>query len=136
MTEIVRQVAHRAVENTQTLNPGERGRAHLNEPEQELTFDDIIDIINPLHHLPLVGMLYREFSGDKIKPAMQIAGGLAYGGPTGFLGSVGQVLFEAIFGDDIGGTVMGMIGGEDDATAAPAQLAEATFEYRQGNNRS
>lgn len=133
MTEIVRLVAHRAVENAQVLNPGERGRAHLNEPEQELTFDDVIDLINPLHHLPLVSMLYREFSGDEIKPAMQIAGGIAYGGPSGFLGAVGQVLFEAIFGDDIGGTVMGMIGGEDEAAPAPAQLAEATFEYRRGN---
>lgn len=131
MTEIVRRVAHRAVENTHVLNTGDRGRSHLNEPEQELTFDDVIDVFNPLHHLPLVGMVYRELSGDEIKPAMQIAGGLAYGGPTGFLGAIGQVLFEAIFGDDVGGTMLGLFDGED--TSAPPQLAEATFLYRQGN---
>lgn len=130
--EIVRQVAHRAVENTHVLNTGDRGRTHLNEPMQELTFDDVIDIINPLQHLPLIGMVYRELSGDEIKPAMQIAGGIAYGGPTGFLGAVGHVLFEAIFGDDISGTITGLFDG-DEAAPASAQLAEATFEYRQGN---
>lgn len=48
-----------------------------------LGFGDFVDLINPLHHIPLVGTLYRALTGDEIKPAVQVAGGLLYGVLTG-----------------------------------------------------
>ncbi len=79
-------------------------------PGEDLTFDDLIDIINPLHHLPVIGALYREFTGDEIKPALQIAGGALFGGPSGFVSSAFQVLFQEMTGDDILGNGMAMLG--------------------------
>src|SRR5688572_6968383 len=38
-------------------------------PEDDgYSFGDVIDMINPLQHLPVIGMLYRKFTGDTIKP--------------------------------------------------------------------
>lgn len=100
-------------------------------PAEALTFDDLLDFINPLQHLPIIGSLYREFTGDQIKPAMQVAGGLLFGGPTGLMGSVFQVLFEQVAGDDVLGSGMAMIGLKEpegggtaiaSADAAPAQV--------------
>jgi hypothetical protein len=110
------QIAHQAVENTHRLDTArEKGKTHLDDPPQDFTFDDFLDIINPLQHLPIVSFIYRAITGDEIKPAMRILGDIGYGGPTGFMGSVAEVLFEAIFGDDVGGTVIGLLTGDDDA---------------------
>jgi hypothetical protein len=95
-------------------------------PGEALTFDDLIDFINPLHHLPVIGALYREFTGDQIKPALQIAGGTLFGGPSGFVSSTFQVLFEEMTGDDVLGNGMAMLGlKEPEGNAANAAIAPA-----------
>jgi hypothetical protein len=109
------QIAHQAVENTHRLDSArEKGKTHLDDPPQDLTFDDFLDIINPLQHLPIVSMIYRALTGDQIKPAMRVLGDIGYGGPVGFMSSCAQVLFEAIFGDDVGGTALALITGSGD----------------------
>ncbi|MGE0119137.1 MAG: hypothetical protein AB7S71_07060 [Dongiaceae bacterium] len=109
----LRVVAHKAVESTRVLDTArDKGRTHLDEPAQDLTFDDLIDIVNPLQHLPVVGMLYRAITGDEIKPAMRILGDIGYGGPMGFVFSCLQVLFEEVSGDDIAGHGLAMLTGD------------------------
>ena len=113
--QITRQIAHRAVEDTHPLDTSrEKGKTHLDDPPQDFTFDDFLDIINPLQHLPIVSFIYRAITGDKIKPAMRILGDIGYGGPTGFMSSCAEVLFEAIFGDDVGATAISLLTGGDD----------------------
>lgn len=51
--------------------------------EDGLTFRDLLDIVNPLHHVPLLGNVYRRVTGDVIDPAIRIAGGALFGGPIG-----------------------------------------------------
>jgi hypothetical protein len=68
------------------------------EAEHELTFDDFIDIINPLQHIPVVNYIYRAITGDKISGFAQIAGGGLFGGPLGLVGGV----VEAAFNDETG----------------------------------
>jgi len=46
-------------------------------------FGDLIDMVNPLHHIPLIGQVYRHLTGDEIRPASQIIGGSVFGGPAG-----------------------------------------------------
>ena len=115
MTDVRVQIAHQAVEDTHRLDTArEKGKTHLDDPPQDFTLDDFIDIINPLQHLPLISTIYRALTGDKIKPAMRILGDIGYGGPSGFVGSCAEVLFEAIFGDDVGGTAISWLTGEGD----------------------
>jgi hypothetical protein len=129
VTEVRLQIAHQAVENTRRLDTArEKGKTHLDDPPQDFTFDDFLDIINPLHHLPIVSFIYRAISGDEIKPAMRILGDIAYGGPTGFMSSCAQVLFEAIFGDDLGGTAIALITGGDNEKAEGEKAAEVAVD--------
>ena len=126
VTEVRLQIAHQAVENTHRLDTArEKGKTHLDDPPQDFTFDDFLDIINPLQHLPLVSMIYRAITGDEIKPAMRILGDIGYGGPTGFMGSVAEVLFEAIFGQDIGATALSFITGDDEAKKEAEKTGDA-----------
>ena len=97
---------------------------------EDIGFGDFIDLINPLHHLPVIGPLYREITGDEIKPAAQILGGLIYGGPVGLVTSASQVIAEEATGKDVTGHVMAALFGEDDETlaAAPETTPETTPE--------
>jgi hypothetical protein len=55
--------------------------------EDGYSFGDVIDMINPLQHLPVIGMIYRKITGDTIKPISNIIGGTIFGGPVGAVSS-------------------------------------------------
>ena len=88
-------------------------------------FDDFVDIINPLQHLPFVSTLYREFTGDTIAPAARTAGGALYGGPAGLIAGVANVIFEAEHGSDIGATMVAGLTGQGDGTVPTEATAIA-----------
>lgn len=93
------------------------------------TFLDFLDVINPLHHIPLVGALYREITGDEIDPGSRIAGGTLFGGPIGAAVSMVDVAIEQSSGQDMGEHMMTLFdGGEADdgvilANTPPAATA-------------
>ncbi len=72
-----------------------------NEPPQEFGFADLIDMVNPLHHVPVVGQVYREITGDEIKPIGQIMGGALFGGPLGAASGLINVVIEEETGKDM-----------------------------------
>lgn len=51
----------------------------------EITFDEVLEGLNPLHHLPGVGMIYRAATGTEIHPAMRVLGAGITGGPLGMV---------------------------------------------------
>jgi len=74
-----------------TNNPIEQGGAQetvFNKGEEGFGFFDLLDMINPLQHLPLVNIAYRKITGDEIKPISSIVGGALYGGPVGAASNV------------------------------------------------
>ena len=89
----------------------------------DLSFHNLLGIVNPLQHLPVVGTLYRAITGDKIGTPEKIAGDALYGGLWGAAASIADTAFEAVTGKNFGDTVLAMITGKDDK-AAPA-LADA-----------
>jgi hypothetical protein len=91
--------------------------------EAEYSFWDFLDLINPLQHIPVVSSIYREITGDTIKPELKLAGGAVLGGPLGFITSLADVIFEQETGKDIGSTMMASAFG-DDTKDAPVQLAK------------
>ena len=74
--------------------------------EGGITFGDVLDIVNPLQHLPVIGTLYRAITGDQIKTFPKIAGDTLYGGVMGFAGSIADTVFEKITGHSFGDTVL------------------------------
>ncbi len=73
-------------------------------------FGDLVDMVNPLHHLPVVGMVYRGLTDDKIGPMAQIIGGAVYGGPIGAVAGTVNAVTKMQTGQDVGDHVMGFAG--------------------------
>ena len=86
-------------------------------------FHHVLDVVNPLQHLPVVGTLYRAITGDKIGAVEKIAGDTLYGGLWGAVGSVADVAFETATGKDFGATMLALVTGSHDATTAVADAA-------------
>jgi hypothetical protein len=85
--------------------------------EDGVTFADLVDIINPLQHIPVIGTLYRKLTGDQIDPAMRIAGGALFGGPIGAAFSAVAVAIGEVRRSEL-----------DAAHAEEAALAESAAE--------
>ena len=51
----------------------------------DISFHDFIHALNPLHHVPGVGMIYRAVTGETIPMGMKIIGAGLFGGPMGVL---------------------------------------------------
>lgn len=71
-------------------------------------FSTLLDIINPLQHIPLVSTLYRELTGDDISAAARMVGGAVFGGPIGFASASANVLLEQASGDDVMGHALAL----------------------------
>jgi hypothetical protein len=105
------------------------------------SFKDLLDVINPLQHIPGVSTVYRDLTGDDISPASRIAGGTLFFGPIGAAISTANVVVDKTTGKDIGDHVMAVFtDNENDGTVLagaepigdsaddtnPAQLASWT----------
>lgn len=98
----------------------------LREGEQvpmpaEVSFGDFLSALNPLHHIPVVGWIYRQVTGETIQPVFRVLGGLVAGGPIGAIASAVGALAEQLLGDaDMG---QGPAAGTAIAAAAPPAAA-------------
>ena len=81
-----------------------------------LSFFDFIDVINPLQHLPIVGPVYRDITGDELGPIPRVAGGTLFFGPLGLVSSAIDVISEQITGKDVGGNIMTVMNDTDEET--------------------
>lgn len=86
-------------------------------------FADVLDIINPLQHLPVISTLYREMTDDVISPGARLFGGTLFGGPLGFASSLVNVMVEDGLGKDVGGTLFAQVQEE-----TPVELALRSYE--------
>lgn len=75
---------------------------------EEFGFADLLDMVNPLQHLPVVSFVYREVTGDEIKPISQIIGGAAFGGAIGAASGIVNTIAEAETGKDLAGNAMAL----------------------------
>lgn len=100
-------------------------KASSTEKSSGFSFDDFLDVINPLQHIPVVSTLYRHLTGDKISTPAKIAGDTLYGGVTGFIGSVADTAFQEVTGKSVGDTVYAMVFDDDKKTPAATGYASA-----------
>lgn len=92
--------------------------------KEDFSFGDIVDIINPLQHIPIVATLYRNWTGDKIGPAPRVIGGALWGKVAGLVGGLVNAVVEWWTGKDIGDHVYAMLFGEPKAVANTAIAAQ------------
>ncbi|HEY0900557.1 MAG TPA: hypothetical protein VGD95_00405, partial [Micavibrio sp.] len=79
------------------------------DPADEFTFGDLVDIVNPLHHIPLVNVVYESITGDTIKPAGRIVGGAVFGGFVGAAAGIANVIVEEETGKDVSGNIVALM---------------------------
>jgi hypothetical protein len=72
-------------------------------------FADLVDIVNPLHHIPLVGTLYREMTGDTIRDSGRIVGGALFGGPAGAAAGLANTIIAHETGSSVEGHALAML---------------------------
>ena len=88
-------------------------------------FRDILDIVNPLQHLPIVSSIYRWLTGDRPGDAAKIAGDALYGGPIGLAFGVVGAAIEDKQGHDVGEQMLSAVFGSHDHATAVADAAPA-----------
>lgn len=76
------------------------------------SFGDLVDVINPLQHIPGVSSVYRSVTGDSMGAAAKVAGGALFGGPIGAGLAAADALLELATGDDAATTVADAFTGE------------------------
>lgn len=61
-----------------------------------VSHEDLMHGLNPLQHVPVVGMIYRAATGEAMPATMRVAGAGLLGGPIGMIGAGLMSIFEAI----------------------------------------
>ena len=97
--------------------------------EDGFTFGDILDIVNPLQHIPVVGTIYRKITGDTIAPAMQIAGGALFGGPLGAAMSMVTTAIQTQFNKNDGADPDSPYRENGSTTINPATIANNSPQH-------
>lgn len=83
--------------------------------EDGISVADIVDLVNPLQHIPILSSIYREVTGDTIDPGIRLLAGAALGGPIGFAVAMVNAVVEDGSGQDVGGHMIAMVTGEGEA---------------------
>ncbi|MFN3076104.1 MAG: hypothetical protein ABT940_04335 [Alphaproteobacteria bacterium] len=91
--------------------------------EAEPSFLDLVDVINPLQHLPVVSTIYRHLSGDEMGYAAKVAGDVLYGGVVGLVLSAVDLVVQSESGKNIGDHLWDAVfeGGENGTALAEDQ---------------
>jgi hypothetical protein len=90
-----------------------------------LSFADLVDVINPLQHIPGVSTLYRSITGDEISPAAKVAGNALFLGPIGAATALLDVAVDELTGNDIGEHVVSWFSDEESSQVASDARPEA-----------
>lgn len=83
--------------------------AAKNSASGSYSFLDVIDMINPLQHIPVISNLYRAVTGDTIRQEVRIAGNLVFGaltGPVGVATGLGSAAVDGFTGKPVGDHVL------------------------------
>lgn len=91
--------------------------------DDEFGFGDLVDIVNPLHHIPLVSTLYENITGDTIKPSGRILGGAVFGGFVGAAAGIANVIVQEETGKTVTGNVVALVSTGDLPQAKPQTLS-------------
>lgn len=94
--------------------------------EESSFFDHLLDTINPLQQLPIIGTLYRHLTGDTISPVSRMAGGALFGGPIGFVVSAVNAALEDGTGKDAGEHLIAMVSGGSETSYASSAYQKAS----------
>lgn len=100
-------------------SPGKPDIAYQGGEDEPFEFGDVLDIINPLQHLPVIGTVYRKMTGDTMKGFASIIGGALFTGPIGAVSSTANVIVKDRTGKDIAENALAMMGFDASSRTPP-----------------
>ena len=71
------------------------------DKKEGIALGDVLDIINPPQHIPIVSTIYRMTTEDNIGVGPRLLGGALYDGPLSVLVTSLTAIFEDIFGGSV-----------------------------------
>lgn len=86
------------------------------------SFDDFIDLINPLQHIPVISHIYQQETGDTMGAVAKVAGAAVLGGPVGGAIALANEVVDAITGNDVTGHLLGFMGIEKPNTSTKTEI--------------
>lgn len=92
----------------------------------QATFDEVVQALNPMHHIPIVGHIYRAVTGEKINPAFQALGGALFGGISGVVTSALIVMLQ---NTDVVSDIKSVLNGDIRDATEPALVQQAQLAY-------
>src|ERR1700761_2097455 len=95
--------------------------------QDEGFFHHLLDVVNPLQVLPVIGTIYRAITGEHIGPVEKIAGDTLYGGLWGAVSSVADVAFEGLTGKSAEDTVISWFKGDSSTQVAKVTAPNIQF---------
>lgn len=128
--------------NIKTLNAYADAGRMITESKantDQFNFGDVVDIVNPLQHLPVIGMAYRGLTGADLHPMSHIIGGALYGGPVGAVTGTANAIAKVQTGKDMGDHALGFLGlklNNNPTSAIEAQLNRARDEIESGGSQN
>jgi hypothetical protein len=93
--------------------------------QEEFGFRDLVDIINPLQHIPIVATLYRHMTGEKIGAVPRVIGGALWGRIGGFVSGLVNAFVDWFTGKDIGDHIYSALFGDPSDSAKETVVAQA-----------
>jgi hypothetical protein len=91
-------------------------------PSPLIGLNDVVDVINPLQHIPFVSEIYRSVTGDTTSTGAQIIGGGLFGGIAGAAVSAVTAMVEGASGGsmlDQASNWIGQMTSGEEKTALP-----------------
>ncbi|HMA49578.1 MAG TPA: hypothetical protein VKP60_07480, partial [Magnetospirillaceae bacterium] len=64
-------------------------------------FSDVLDILNPLQHIPIINTIYQHLTGDTEGAVADVAGGTLWTGPLGLVTSLIDLAVKSDTGKSI-----------------------------------
>lgn len=96
--------------------------AKADTPQDEGFFHHLLDVVNPLQHLPVIGTIYRAITGEHIGTVEKIAGDTLYGGLWGAVSSIADVAFESVTGKSMEDTVLAWFKSDNNTAVASTKV--------------
>lgn len=87
------------------------GTAEGSEGEGGMSFWDVLDVINPLQHIPVVNKIYQAVTGDTIGTPAKVAGSALFFGPIGMAVAAVDAVVEHETGKDLADNVVSLFTG-------------------------
>ncbi len=101
-------------------------QAEFWSPGKDASFDEVLNSINPMHHIPVVSTIYRAVTGDTIGFGPRLIGAAILGGPVGLIIAGITAFIEELSGGTISEHVAALFEGPTgDDEPAPADVIAA-----------